>query len=78
MRCIHAKDGLCPTDGLHLGREVRVGTGLVRFPEFLRKLKDIGFTGDLVIEREIRGEQQRADIARTVADLRAWVAALVA
>lgn len=76
VRCVHAKDGNCPTDGLHLGPEVRVGTGAVRFPEFLRKLKSVGFAGDLVIEREIHGEQQRLDIARTVEDLRRWVAEL--
>lgn len=76
VRCIHAKDGLCPTDGFNLGKEVRVGTGLVRFPEFIRKLHEIGYTGDLVIEREISGEQQRIDIAQTISDLRGWVAAL--
>lgn len=76
VRCIHAKDGHCPTNGTQLGREVRVGTGAVRFPEFLRKLKEIGYTGDLVIEREIHGEQQRVDIGRTVEDLRAWLAAM--
>lgn len=76
VRCVHAKDGLSPTDGKHLGREVRVGTGAVRFPEFVRKLHEVGFGGDLVIEREIHGEQQRVDIAKTVEDLRAWTAAL--
>ena len=76
VRCVHAKDGKCPKDGHHLGPEVRVGTGSVRFPEFLRRLKEVGFDGDLVIEREIHGEQQRADIARTVEDLRGWLADL--
>ena len=75
VRCVHAKDGHCPTNGTELGREVRVGTGAVRFPEFLRKLASVGFTGDLVIEREIHGEQQRLDIGRTVDDLRTWLAA---
>jgi sugar phosphate isomerase/epimerase len=76
VRCVHAKDGHCPTNSKQLGHEVRVGTGAVRFPEFIRKLHDVGYKGDLVIEREIHGEQQRVDIAQTVADLRAWVAAL--
>ncbi len=74
VRCVHAKDGHCPTTGTELGREVRVGTGAVRFPEFLRKLHAVGFDGDLIIEREIHGEQQRKDIARTVDDLRRWLA----
>jgi len=74
VTCIHAKDGFYPTNGKSLGREVRVGTGAVRFPEFLRKLHGLGYQGDLIIEREISGEQQRADIAQTVEDLRGWVA----
>jgi len=74
VRNIHVKDGFCPTDGEHLGREVRVGRGRVRFPEFLRRLRAIGFTGELIIEREISGPQQLRDIRATVRDLRRWLA----
>lgn len=74
VRCVHAKDGKCPTTPNELGPEVRVGTGSVRFPEFLRKLQAVKFTGDLIIEREIHGEQQQKDIAQTVGDLRRWLA----
>ena len=73
VRCIHAKDGLYPTNGRELGHEVRVGTGNVNFPDFIKKLRDIGFTGDFIIEREISGEQQRLDIAQTVNDLKRWL-----
>jgi len=73
VRCIHAKDGLYPTNGRELGHEVRVGTGKVNFPDFIKKLRDIGFTGDFIIEREISGEQQRLDIAQTVNDLKQWL-----
>ena len=73
VRCIHAKDGLYPTNGRELGHEVRVGTGKVNFPDFIKKLRDIGFTGDFIIEREISGEQQRIDIAQTVNDLKGWL-----
>ncbi len=66
VRCVHAKDGLYPTNGKSLGTEVVVGTGKVRFPEFVARLQEIGFAGDLVIEREISGEQQKQDIRRTV------------
>ncbi len=71
VRCVHAKDGLYPTDGRNLGREVRVGTGKVQFPAFIERLKEIGYQGDLIIEREISGEQQIADIRTTVEYLRA-------
>ena len=74
VRNIHVKDGLCPTDGENLGHEVPAGEGKVRFPEFMKKLKAIGFTGELIIEREISGEQQAIDIRRTVANLQRWLA----
>ena len=78
VRCIHAKDAFYPTNGRELGHEVRVGTGKVNFPEFLRKLHAIGFTGDLIIEREISGAQQRMDIQQTVQDLKKWRADILA
>ncbi len=73
VRNIHVKDGMCPTDGEELGKEVPAGEGLVRFPEFISKLKRIGYTGELIIEREIEGEEQIRDIRKTVADLDAWL-----
>ena len=62
VRAIHAKDGMPPTNGRELGHEVRIGDGFVRYPTFLPTLLDCGFTGDLTIEREISGEEQRRDI----------------
>jgi len=70
VRCIHAKDGFYPTHPMYLGHEVKVGTGKVRFPEFVKRLREIGFKGDFIIEREISGEQQRKDIKETVGYLR--------
>jgi len=73
VRNLHVKDGCCPTNGRDLGREVQVGTGMVRFPEFIRKLKATGFDGEMVIEREIReGEEQNRDIHETIANLNRW------
>lgn len=69
VKNIHAKDGLCPTDPMTLGKEVKVGTGRVRFPDFVRRLNEIKFTGEFIIEREISGEQQTHDIAETIAYL---------
>lgn len=76
VRNIHAKDGFYPTDPMKLGREVKVGEGRVRFPEFLQRLHHIGFTGELIIEREISGEEQKKDIAETVSWLRRQMAKL--
>jgi len=66
VRNIHAKDGFYPTDPFELGREVKVGEGKVRYPEFVRRLKEIGFSGEFIIEREISGPQQKEDIRETV------------
>ncbi len=73
VKNIHVKDGFYPTNGDNLGREVKVGDGKVRFPEFMKRLKEIGFKGELIIEREISGDQQTKDIQETVDNLRKWL-----
>lgn len=62
VRDVHAKDGNYPTDGRKLGRQKPLGEGKVNFPEFIKKLKEIGYDGPLTIEREIQGEEQARDI----------------
>ena len=76
VRNVHAKDGLYPTDGMNLGREVPVGKGKVNFPRLLARLGELGFRGELIIEREISGDQQIRDIRKTVGYLRRLVAKL--
>ena len=63
---VHAKDGKYPTSARRLGSETCIGEGKVNFPEFIKKLHDIGYDGPLSIEREISGEQQRADILESI------------
>lgn len=72
---IHVKDGLYPTDGDNLGKEVPAGEGKVNFPEFVQKLKELKFDGEFIIEREISGQQQHLDIHATIEKLGAWWAA---
>jgi sugar phosphate isomerase/epimerase len=74
VRNIHAKDGFYPTDPMKLGAEVKVGVGKVRFPEFVGRLREIGFAGEYIIEREIKGEQQAKDIRETVSYLETLLA----
>jgi len=74
VKNVHAKDALYPTDPMKLGAEVKVGTGKVRFPEFVRRLDEIGFAGEFIIEREITGEQQVKDIRETVSYLETLLA----
>ena len=70
VKNVHAKDGLYTTDPMQTGTQVRVGDGKVDFPRFLRRLGEIGYTGELIIEREITGPEQIRDIRYTVDYLR--------
>ncbi|HEY6445707.1 MAG TPA: sugar phosphate isomerase/epimerase family protein [Acidobacteriaceae bacterium] len=62
VRSMHAKDGRWPTDPMKLGEEVLIGTGLVDFKTVFTKLRRLGYTGAVTIEREISGPQQIADV----------------
>jgi len=62
VRGLHAKDGLYPTDPNSLGKEVPIGGGRVNFPEVIRRLRRLNYSGPITIEREIEGPRQQADI----------------
>lgn len=62
VRNIHAKDGRYPTNGHDLGEETPLGKGCVDFDKLIQKLKILGYSGYLTIEREIDGEEQIRDI----------------
>ena len=62
VRNIHAKDGLYPTNGHDLGREVRIGDCKVDFEALFKKLHELEYDSYVTIEREIEGEQQTEDI----------------
>jgi L-ribulose-5-phosphate 3-epimerase len=66
VRGVHAKDGEYPTNGRELGVEKPLGEGRVNFPVLIPKLKALGYTGALTIEREISGPQQIADIRHAI------------
>ena len=68
--CTHIKDGRYPTGDGRLGEETKAGEGEANLPLVLEKLSRLGYTGPLVIEREISGEKQKRDIKDTVALLR--------
>ncbi len=69
VRGLHAKDGLYPTDPRKLGKEVAIGQGRVDFPELMRRLHQLNYSGPITIEREISGPQQEADIRASKAYL---------
>lgn len=61
VRSLHIKDANVTQVPGTWGEEVIVGTGQVEWPAFIAVLDEIGFGGDLCIEREA-GDQRVADI----------------
>lgn len=49
----HAKDGVYPEGTNPKGKEVQIGEGMANFPALIWYLTEIGYDGDLTIEREI-------------------------
>jgi sugar phosphate isomerase/epimerase len=68
---VHAKDGTWPPKGAPaaLGTEMPLGQGAVGMEQFFGKLKEIGFTGPLNVEREIEDRKQKLDDMRMGVDL---------
>lgn len=64
---VHCKDGVGSAAPGQLGHETPLGAGEVGMDRFVAKLREIGYRGPLVIEREIVGEAQREDIRRAIA-----------
>jgi len=71
VRGVHAKDGCYPISGAALGEETALGRGQVDFPALVAALRAQRYQGRVIIEREISGAQQRADIAAAITYLRA-------
>jgi sugar phosphate isomerase/epimerase len=63
---VHCKDGDWPPKDRPeaLGTEVPLGKGAVGMERFVNKLKEIGYTGPLTIEREIEDQKQRLEDIR--------------
>ncbi|MFO7956321.1 MAG: sugar phosphate isomerase/epimerase family protein [Candidatus Brocadiia bacterium] len=63
VRSVHCKDATWSDNpGEEWGVEVPLGEGDVNIREFVKTLRDIGYTGPLTIEREVSGERQITDI----------------
>ena len=62
VRSVHAKDGKWPTNPNKLGEEVMIGKGLVDFKTVFAKLRKLGYTGAITIERETSGPGQIQDV----------------
>ena len=67
---VNAKDALWPTGPIELGKEVPIGEGKVDFPRVFKKLRELKYAGPIIIEREISGPQQIADIKKAIGFLK--------
>jgi sugar phosphate isomerase/epimerase len=71
IRSVHLKDAIRPKIKGQWGEEVPLGKGQVNIPVFLKKLKEIGFSGPMSIEREVGTQLERFhDILHAVEYLR--------
>jgi len=69
VKSVHCKDGKWAAHpGEEWGQEVPLGQGDVGIENYLRALKELGYTGPLTIEREIPQEpaRQKAEIGHAV------------
>ncbi len=73
VRSLHIKDGLYPTTGKALGQEVPPGKGKVDFSGLLSRLCKLGFSGDLIIERELSGGDKDSEILSTISLLNSLI-----
>ena len=64
---VHCKDALWPEEKGIWGTEVPLGQGDVDMGRYVAKLRQFGYRGPLSIEREITGEEQRADTREAIA-----------
>jgi sugar phosphate isomerase/epimerase len=71
IRSVHVKDAKRPTVPGTWGQEVPLGQGEVDIKRFVKTLKAVGYTGALVVEREVGDQQGRLrDVAHGLAFLR--------
>jgi L-ribulose-5-phosphate 3-epimerase len=74
IRSVHVKDARRPKVAGHWGEEVVLGEGEVDINRFVQALKKIGYTGPLIIEREVGDQAGRLrDVARGLLVLRGCV-----
>jgi sugar phosphate isomerase/epimerase len=59
IRSVHVKDARRPTTPGHWGQEVPLGQGEVNIRRFIATLRSVGYTGPLVVEREVGDQAAR-------------------
>jgi L-ribulose-5-phosphate 3-epimerase len=73
IRSVHVKDARRTKVPGQWGEEVPLGEGEVNIPEFLRALERSGYSGPLIVEREVGDQAGRLrDVALGLERLRQW------
>lgn len=75
LASVHAKDGdWPPKDNKSLGNERKLGEGSVNIPAFIKTLKEVGYQGQIFIEREAFDPTERiTDMRSEVPYLKALI-----
>ena len=75
IRSVHVKDAWRPKSAGTWGQEVPLGDGEVDIKRFVKTLKKIGYTGSLIVEREVGDQSGRLrDVAHGLDVLRECLA----
>ena len=73
IKSVHVKDGMPPVNPRELGRETEFMEGFVDFPRVFSILKQNGFDGPYIIEREISDAASEIQIAQTLRSIKKMV-----
>jgi len=73
VKSVHIKDGLPPITPGELGKETEFMEGFVDFPRVFAILKQNGFDGPYIIEREISDAASEIQIAQTLQSIKKMV-----
>lgn len=73
IKSVHVKDGLPPVKVGELGKETEFMEGFVDFPRVFSILKQNGFDGPYIIEREISDASSEIQIAQTLQSIKKMV-----
>jgi L-ribulose-5-phosphate 3-epimerase len=75
IRSVHVKDARRPLTAGTWGQEVPLGQGQVDIPRFLKALRAAGYSGPLMVEREVGNQEDRVrDIRHGLALIRETLA----
>lgn len=73
IHSMHIKDGTPPTNPKEIGKETEFGEGFVDFKKVFSLLKEYGFKGPYIIEREISDSNTNLKICETLKTVKSYI-----